>query len=109
METVEVNIIKQLIDMDKRARKMVENAEQEKRKAELDLVSQKTQVELEIMAKAQNRIQRMKSQSTNETVKETTSIEDEGKQMMQRLETVFNENHQKWEDDLFARCINVSW
>ncbi len=108
METSDVNIIRQLLEMDKKARTMVEDAEQEKRKAEAALVAEKARVEADILAKAKNRISRLKNQSADETDKEARQIEDEGRQMMQRLEADFAEHHAQWEDELFARCIAAS-
>ena len=107
METNDVSIIRHLLEMDKKARELVEGAEQEKQKAEADLVEEKARVEAEILAKAQTRIARLKDQTAGETVKETRVIEDEGRQTLQSLEAAYAEHHTQWEDELFARCVAV--
>ncbi len=108
METNDVSIIRRLLDMDKKARLMVEKAEEEKQKAEASLAEEKARVESEIIARAQNRIARLKNQTTDETSKEARSIDEEGQQMMRRLEESFAKHHAQWEDELFARCISAN-
>lgn len=108
METNDLNIIRQLLDMDKKARILVENAEEERQKAESDLADEKARVEAEILTKAQNRIVKLKNQTADETSKEANSIEEEGRQMMQRLEANYAEHHVQWEDELFKRCVSMS-
>lgn len=107
METSEVSVIQQLIDMDKNARRLVEEAEMERRRTELALAGEKTKLESDIMTKAQSRIEKIKTQTNDESQRETHSIEDEGRQMLMHLEQSFAANRQQWEDALFARCIEL--
>lgn len=107
METNDVSIIRQLLDMDKKARQMVEDAEEERLRAEAALVDEKARVEAEILTQAQNRIVKLKNQTADETFREASSIAEEGQQLMRRLEASYAEHHVQWEDELFARCISV--
>ncbi len=107
MELNDPHIIRKLIDMDKNARKLVEDAEQERRRAEISLATEKSHIETDIMSRAQHRIEKIKNQTGDEKQREARSIEDEGRELLSKLDEAFYNNHEKWEDSLYARCVEL--
>lgn len=107
MEANKQDIIRQLIEMDKKARAMVEDAQKQRRHAELELAQTKARLEKEIIERAQSRIEKIKTDTTNEAQARKQEIEAEGKRAMQQLAQTFEANHKAWEDALFARCTEL--
>lgn len=104
MEANKQDVIRQLVEMDKHARTMVEDAQSQRRRAELELAQTQAKLEKDIIERAQTRIQKIKSETTNEAERRRQEIETEGKRAMQQLIESYEASHQKWEDALFARC-----
>ncbi len=104
MEADRQDIIRQLVEMDKHARTMVEDAQSQRRRAELELAEAQAKLESDIIERAQTRIQKIKAQTTSEAERRKQEIETEGKRAMQQLIESYEANHQKWEDALFVRC-----
>ncbi len=107
MQANKQDIIRQLIEMDRHAREMVEDAQTQRRHAELELAATKTRLETEIIERAQHRIDKIKTETTNEAERQKQAIETEGKRRMQQLTENFENNHTAWEDALFARCTEL--
>lgn len=103
----ELAIIKKLVEIDRQARRMVAEAADEKEKTVKALESEKKTVHSTILERAQNRIEKIKTESSQESEKAATSIEDEGTEMMKRLENSFSQNSAKWEGELFDRCTGA--
>lgn len=103
----ELAIIKKLVEIDRQARKMVAEAADEKEKTVEALEQEKKAVHSNILERAQSRIEKIKTESSQESEKTAISIEDEGSEMMKRLETSFSQNSAKWEGELFNRCIGA--
>ncbi len=107
MEANRQDIIRQLIEMDKHARTMVEDAQSQRRRAELELAEAQAKLESDIIERAQTRIQKIKTETTNEAQRRRQEIETEGKRAMQQLVENYESNHQTWEDALFSRCTEL--
>ena len=104
---MDASIIKQLIDMDRAARQIVEEAEAEKQKSDKLIAEEKARVEQEIMERAKRRIETMKSQNVDEANKEAISIEEEGRRLMAGLQNNYDENHEKWENAIYERVVSI--
>ena len=99
------NILTQLVETDCLACELVDNAEEE---LELTVANMEREIEeyrISYSEKAKTRIgvvRETEQKASQEAQGDITSRYDS---LMQNLETVYNERHSRWEDELFARCI----
>lgn len=99
------DVIRQLIEMDKHARSVVEEAKVKRRESERTLDDEKAGLEREITQRAQTRIEKIKAQTVEEALRRKQKIEAEGESAMRKLAQNYESNHAAWEDALFARCV----
>lgn len=100
----EDNILGRLVEMDRKACAMVDNAEEE-----LDLTVANMEREIEefkssYAEKAKHRIGIVRDTEQKASDTESGNIVQRYDSLMQNLETVYNQNHTLWEDELFQRC-----
>lgn len=99
------NILEQLKQVDRRACDMVDNAEEE-----LELTVANIDREIEDFKKsyserAQQRIGIVRDAESKASQEAAGDISNRYDSLMQNLETVYNEKHVIWEDELFKRCV----
>lgn len=100
------NILSQLVEADRHACELVDNAEEE---LELTVANMEREIEqhkASYSEKAQQRIGVVRETEQKASQEATGGIEKRYDSLMKNLETVYNEKHTQWENELFDRCIN---
>lgn len=99
------NILVRLVDADKKACALVDNAEEE-----LDLTVANMEREIEEYKisygeKAQKRIGIVRDTENKASEEASGGIAQRYVTLMQTLEVVYNDKHSVWEEELFDRCV----
>ena len=98
-------IFQNLIDADARARKLYEDAEAYLKNTHDTIDEQKAKFIEGYRARALERIAKVKEESGESYGETMKTIEEKYQALFDKLEGTYTENHAKWEEDLFARCI----
>lgn len=98
-------IIKELIQMDTKARETVK-AEQEKSDAvKAQIAKDKDKVQSEYLARAYQRIEKVKAFAKEEAQLQLQEVQKKYDDSVAGLEKMFSENKDAWVDEIVTRCI----
>lgn len=99
------NILEDLKQVDRRACEMVDNAEEELELTVANIDREIEEFKKSYSERAKQRIGIVRDTESKASEAATGDISHRYESLMQNLETVYNENHTRWENDLFERCI----
>ncbi|MEG1942793.1 MAG: hypothetical protein RRY54_06840 [Angelakisella sp.] len=99
------NILEQLVDTDKRARELVDNADEELELAVANIDREIDEFKKSYSERAKHRIGIVRDTESKASQEATGDISHRYEALMQNLETVYEDKHSGWEDELFARCV----
>ena len=98
-------MIQALIDADLQARKILEEAQDYLKRTYDTIDEEKARFIENYKAKALGRIAQVKEQSGEAHGEMMRSIEGKYKALFDKLEKTYEENHVRWENELFLKCI----
>lgn len=99
-------IIKQIIEADRKARSNVEKARKHKEDQLALLQEDKKDVEKTLIQRAEKRMNYIDQIAKNQIEEEKMSIEQRFKQDMKNIEDFFSANSQNLEDLIFRHCLD---
>ena len=98
-------IIKKLIEMDKKAVQSVQEAEEKKAQMLADIDQDKENVYDDYHQLAEKRISQMKDQSQEESDLQVEALEKRFAAAEQQLERIYREKKDSWIQQLYERCL----
>ncbi len=99
------NLLKKLIEADKKACELVENAEEEYQMTVANIDRVTDEFCKDYKEKAKKRIGILKENEDSEVLTETSEISDRYDMLMQNLEQKYNEKHTEWEDEIVRQVL----
>lgn len=100
------NIIQSILEIDKSASEKLAEAEKQRN---LIIAGAKEQQEKIIESKikaADETLKQIEEKEKAETDKKLESINADGEKEIERLKKVFDDRHEKWEEDIFHAIVN---
>lgn len=99
------NVLARLVEADKRARELVDNAEEELELTVSNMEHEIDEFKESYAEKAKHRIGIVRDTESRASEEASDTIVNRYDTLMHNLETVYVEKHTAWEDELFTRCI----
>lgn len=99
------DIIQKLVEFDRQCVEKVEAAQQKKYDAQSHMTEKKSAIYDEYIKSQQTQIERHKQELLEKNKKEAQLQEDEYNASMQRMEELYNQNKEKWIQNIVDRCI----
>jgi hypothetical protein len=99
------DIIQKIIEIDEAAQKMTDDALALKAEAEASIESDKKVLREKYIAKARARIQKNAETEQKFLEEALGEIEQKYAAVSQRLDNVYNEQHEKWVNELYNKVI----
>lgn len=97
------NLIKEIVDMDKKAREITDAAQVEKVNSEKETAQKREQIRQEYLTRARQRIQKNEPIEREAAEKTWTEKAAYYKQLSEKLEKTYRENGSQWVAELVAR------
>ena len=94
-------IIAKIIEIEERARDIVKDAENAKKGLENELARETERLRHDIAERAEKKNEALREYEDGEADKKIAQINAEAERVMQSLEAKFNENKDKWVEDIF--------
>lgn len=99
------DIIQRLVEFDHQCVKRVEAAKQKKSDAQSNMTEKKAEIYDEYIKSQQTQIEKHKQDLLNKNSQEAKLQEDEYNSSMQRMEDLYNQNKDKWVQEIVENCI----
>ncbi|MBU1145262.1 MAG: hypothetical protein KJ971_05340 [Firmicutes bacterium] len=99
------NLIRDVIDLDKKARKQVEHLRKEKDKISDFVREERKKLEIQYKSEANKTIEKAKSDIVLDLEKRNEESKKEYDLTLKKLEISFKENKEKWIDSIYQHCI----
>ena len=97
------NLIKEIVDMDKKAREITDAAQVEKVNSEKETAQKREQIRQEYLTRARQRIQKNEPIEREAAEKAWTEKAAYYKQLSEKLEKTYRENGSQWVAELVVR------
>ncbi len=98
------NLLKQLLALDRRARNLVEQTERQREEATARLSENKAKVQLEYAQRAQNHLEKVKSEYEKSVGRKVITEEEHYQSALENLKNRFDDNHEFWVKTIVDRC-----
>ncbi|WP_312642950.1 hypothetical protein [Hydrogenoanaerobacterium sp.] len=101
------DIIKALIDIDRKARETVQAAKDRRSEVKAAISQEKSEVHEAYLKRANEHIEKMKEHAQEEASQQQLSIDEAFRVSAAALETQFDEKKDKWVDEIICRCKQI--
>lgn len=98
-------IIKRIIEIDKKAVQSVQEAEEKKAQMLADIDRDKETIYEDYHQRAERRISKMKEQSQEESGQQVENLEKRFAAAEKQLEQIYQEKKDTWVQQLYERCL----
>jgi len=99
------DLMKQIIDMDKKARQITEAAQQEKVDSEKEIQKKREDIRQKYLEEARNRIAKNEPKERKAAEAAWAKKEQHGKQLAEHLDQLYRQNGDQWVDQIVARVL----
>jgi hypothetical protein len=99
------NIIETLVQIDERARSITDNAEKERIKLAEKMETDMRKIRASIEHDSNAKIKKLHDLSREETKRKKDDIESSTREKIAGMRKFFEENHKKWENEIFNHII----
>lgn len=99
------DIIQRLVEFDRQCVARVEAAKQKKYDAQSNMAEKKSAIYDEYIKSQQTQIAKHKQALLDKNNQEAKLQEDEYNASMQKMETLYNQNKDKWVQEIVNRCL----
>ena len=99
-------MIAKIIEMDKKAREMNEKAQKTKLSYENEVLLTKEKIKHDYLERANKRIVINQQTAQKRADEKLAAITEKNQAVVERLEKAYNENAEKWADEIVARVID---
>lgn len=100
------NLINKIIDIDQNARLKLEKAYEQKKSILLDGEKQEEQIKSKVCIKIDDRVIKVEAFEKKEADEKIEKISIKTEDTIKELNDIFENNHEKWENDIFMNIIN---
>lgn len=100
------NVINNLIEIDKKARKIINEAEVKSKEIIDSIGLSKKEFEVKYDDKAESRLKKVREEEAKKLKNSCLEIKDRYEVLYRKLEKAYFENHEKIESEIFNRVIN---
>ena len=101
------DMIKQILDMEKKAHDIVEEAREKQTHLDEDVESAVRELKQEWTAKMNKKIETLRAQEAKIVQEKLTQIESNTQLQLNKLEQLYQENEKKWVDMLFEDIFST--
>ncbi|HIZ56385.1 MAG TPA: hypothetical protein H9671_09340 [Firmicutes bacterium] len=98
-------IIHKLIEIDRTAESLLQQAQAEKESALLEIEEERKHWLQEISAKAQKKIETFEQVEKQAATEQVIALEQKTQSALQAFDRLFKEHHNQWEQEIFDRII----
>ncbi len=98
-------IVDKLLDVDKEARALLDEAQQYYEKTVAEIEVEKQQLYNEYKRRVEKHIASAHRAHQSEAEEAITTIKARQDAIALEMESVYQQNHKQWQDDLFQRCV----
>ena len=99
------NIINRILEIDKQACERIESAEKQKKQIFSDAKVEEAQIRDEHLKKANIKIDEYDQQQKLIADEKIAKIEEEKLKKISDLQSIYDNNHSSWEQDIFQRIV----
>ena len=99
-------MIAKIVEMDKKAREMNEKAQKTKLNYENEVLLTKEKIKTDYLERANKRISINQQTAQKRADEKLAGITEKNQAVVERLEKAYNENAEKWADEIVARVID---
>lgn len=100
-------VIKELISYDRQARAILQEAQQAKEKIEKELPEEEEKLYHDYLQRAKERTDRIQEQMEGSHRDDIAKMEEIYQKESKRLEGVYQENRERWIEELYSQCIRT--
>ncbi len=97
------DMISKILDMDKKARDLTDEAQRSKIDFEKDILQKKEQIKNDYLNRAKERIEINKATAQKKADEQLEVIEKRNSTVIRRLDSTYEENGDKWVNEIVAR------
>lgn len=98
-------ILSQLVEVDKKAVSLVEAAEDKLIQTKTNMDKEVSLLKEQYAKEAEEQIGVKRAEVSEHTTELAEDVLKRYQILKENLETTYQQNHQKWEDELFSRCL----
>lgn len=98
-------VLNSLIDVDKQARKIVDDAKSYQETVSAEIEQEKKKYAEAYQSRAQARIEKVKKEEESKSSEEKDVLQQNYTSLIQKMDALYDEKHLQWEEQLFALCI----
>ena len=99
------DMIARIVEMDKKARDMTEQAQQSKLDHENRIIAKRESIKAELLERAKKRIAINEKTAVQKAEKERRQIEERDSAMIEKLESEYKSHCDEWVDTIVARVV----
>ncbi len=99
------DMISKIIEMDKKARDLTDQAQKSKVDFEKNIIEKKEQIKNDYLNRAKERIEINKHTAQKQADEQLKKIEEKNSAVIQKLDSSYKENGNKWVDQIVARVV----
>ena len=100
------NIITNILEIEQNAKNRLAEAEQKRNQIIADAKAEEENIINAKIKEANDKIEKINFEEKQKADKKLTEIEQSRISEINRLDTIYNEQHSKWEDEIFNSIIN---
>ncbi|MBC8570150.1 hypothetical protein [Zongyangia hominis] len=98
-------VIARLLEVDKEAAKLVDDAKEELEKIKEAMEGEKLQFKQAYIERAKRRIQLLEKEENEHMDKASAELAEYYNKRQQQLQETYDERHEAWEQTIFDRCL----
>ena len=99
------DMIAQIVEMDEKARRITEQAQQDKLHAEQEIAIRREQIEQEYLERARERLKKIEQTERELAIQALKESEAKNEEAAKRLDAQYQEKAEQWVQQLFERVI----
>lgn len=101
------NMIAKIIEMDKKARDLTDEAQKSKISYENEILKTKEKIKNDYLARAKDRIEINKQTAQKKANARLSEIEEKNSILIKKLDSSYSENGDKWVDEIVQRVVGA--
>ncbi len=101
------DMIAKIVEMDKKARSMNEEAQKNKLDYENQVIAKRENIKNDFLERAEKRIAINRDSARKKADSTLKQIEERDSAVIRRLDDTYEQNCDKWVDEIVARCIDL--
>lgn len=99
------DMIAKIIDMDKKARDLTDEAQRSKISYEQEILKKKEKIKNDYLSRAKERIEINKQTAQKKADEQLAEIEKKNNSIIEKLDISYKENGDKWVDEIVKRVV----